>query len=380
MADEAEVLKLLVETACHLVPTGQVAGWAYDPAAARLRLAGSCGISPAADSFLPTDSPSAQQALREGCAYNCPVAPLDPLHFPGFDCISLWRLGTAEHPLGLLAVGHAPADELPFRSLTSLSALAAIALAAVRRVAELEQIETNRAQVMHVTTHELRSPLAVAQTLVRNVVKGYAGPLTEKQKDVFTRISNQLDRMEALVNDLLDLAASRSISLQALEPTMLNAAVGRAVLVLSPNAEEKRVSLTFRPCREELIVLATEDGLDRIFVNLIGNAIKYTPAGGQVTVSFSRGDDCVAVAVSDTGMGIPAEAMAHLFQEFYRAPNVRAANITGTGLGLVIVKELVQRFHGEIHVESELGKGSTFTVTLPLFYRSSGGETLPSQI
>ncbi len=370
MADEAEILKLLVETACHLAPTAQVAGWAYDPAAAQLSLAAS-STAPAAERFLLTESSSAQQALREGNTCNCPITPREPLRFPGSDRISLWRLGDAEHPLGLLAVGHTIADELPLQALTSLSALAGIALAAARRAAELEQIEANRAQVMHVTTHELRSPLAVAQTLIRNVVKGYAGPLTEKQRDVFGRISNQLDRMEGLVNDLLDLAASRSISSQALEPTMLNAAVGRAVLVLSPNAEEKGVNLTFRPCREELIVLATEDGLDRIFVNLIGNAIKYTPAGGQVTVSFSRGDDYVTVAVSDTGMGIPAEAMAHLFQEFYRAPNVRAANITGTGLGLVIVKELVQRFHGEIHVESELGKGSTFTVVFPL-YRAPG--------
>lgn len=370
MADEAEILKLLVETACHLVPTGQVAGWAYDPATVRLKLAPGYRISPAIDSFLPTDSPSAQQALQEGSAHNCPITPLDPLYVSGFDRISLWRLGTSERPMGLLAVSHAAADKLPFQALTSLNVLAATALAAVRHAAELGQIEANRAQVMYVTTHELRSPVAVAQTLVRNVVKGYAGPLTQKQKDVFIRISNQLDRMEALVNDLLDLAASRSISSQALEPTMLNAAVGRAVLALSPAAEEKGIALTFRPCREELIVLATEDGLDRIFVNLIGNAIKYTPAGGQVTVSFSRGNNCVTVAVSDTGIGIPAEAMTHLFQEFYRAPNVRAANITGTGLGLVIVKELVQRFQGEIAVESELGKGSTFTVTFPLYHTS----------
>ncbi len=373
MAHEAEILKLLVETACHLMPTAQVAGWVYDDAAGLLRLVGSRGISPATDSFPPGDSPSAGKALLEGSALNWPTTSSDPLHIPGVVLTSAWRLGTTEHPLGLLAIGHATPDELPHQALTSLCALATTALVAARRAAELEQIEASRAQVMHVTTHELRSPVAVAQTLVRNVVKGYAGPLTAKQKDVFTRISNQLDRMEALVNDLLDLAASRSISAQALEPTMLNAAVGRAVLLLSPSAEEKGIALTFRPCREELTVLATEDGLDRIFVNLIGNAIKYTPPGGQVTVSFSRSDDQATVSVSDTGMGIPAEAMAHLFQEFYRAPNVRAANITGTGLGLVIVKELVQRFHGEVHVASELGKGSTFAVTLPL-YRSPGSQ------
>ncbi len=367
MADEAEVLKLLVEAACHLAPTGQVTGWVYDPAAVRLRLASSCGKPPATNSFLPADSPAAQQALRQGSAHKYPITSLDPLHIPGIDCISVWRLGTAEHPLGLLAIGHSPVETLPFEALTALSALGTVALAAVRHAAELQQIEANRAQFFHVTTHELRSPVAVAQTLVRNVVKGYAGPLTERQQDVFSRISNQLDRLEGLVNDLLDLAASRSIATQALEPTMLNAAVGRAVLLLSPGAEEKGVSLIFRPCYEELVVRATEDGLDRIFVNLISNAIKYTPSGGQVTVSFSRSDGTVTVTVADTGMGIPAEAMTHLFQEFYRAPNVRAANITGTGLGLVIVKELVDKFHGEINVESELGKGSTFTVTFPLY-------------
>lgn len=136
--------------------------------------------------------------------------------------------------------------------------------------------------------------------------------------------------------------------------------------MLSPGAEEKGGSLTFRPCREALLIRATDDGLDRILVNLISNAIKYTPAGGQVTVAFQRSNGHAVVTVSDTGMGIPVEAMAHLFQEFYRAPNVRAAKITGTGLGLVIVKDLVDKFHGKIHVESELGKGSTFTVTFPL--------------
>ncbi|MGQ9841619.1 MAG: ATP-binding protein, partial [Anaerolineae bacterium] len=369
--DEAEVLKQLVAVACHLVPTGQVAAWLYDPAQTRLKLAAGQGPSPAAKDFSLTDSPVAQQALSQGVAQNCSPTLADPLCAPSLTLTSAWRLGVAGHPLGLLTIGHSATDTPPAEALAALSGLATAALTAIRRAAEWQQIDTSRAQFIRVTTHELRSPVAVAQTLIRNVVKGYAGPLTDKQKDVFTRISNQLDRLEGLVNDLLDLAASRSIADQALEPTLLNAAVGRAVLVLSPGAEEKGVSLTFRPCREELLIRATDDGLDRVFVNLISNAIKYTPAGGQVTVAFQRSNGHAVVTVSDTGMGIPAEAMAHLFQEFYRAPNVRAANITGTGLGLVIVKELVDKFHGKIHVESELGKGSTFTVTFPLLEPSN---------
>jgi two-component system phosphate regulon sensor histidine kinase PhoR len=125
------------------------------------------------------------------------------------------------------------------------------------------------------------------------------------------------------------------------------------------------VALVLRPCRDELVVRATEEGLDRIFVNLVGNAIKYTPAGGEVTVLPCGSGGEISVAVTDTGIGIPPEALPHLFEEFYRAPNARAAKITGTGLGLAIVKELVDRYGGRIEVESRLGEGSTFTVTLP---------------
>jgi signal transduction histidine kinase len=119
------------------------------------------------------------------------------------------------------------------------------------------------------------------------------------------------------------------------------------------------------------VVWVTEDGLDRIFVNLVGNAVKYTPSGGEVVVSLGQKEDEVQVMVADTGIGIPQEALTHLYEEFYRAPNARAVNAVGTGLGLAIVKELVDRYGGKIAVESALGKGTSFTVTFPL-YRPTG--------
>jgi signal transduction histidine kinase len=107
----------------------------------------------------------------------------------------------------------------------------------------------------------------------------------------------------------------------------------------------------------------------------VGNAVKYTPTGGRVTVSMCQAGGEIQVAVTDTGIGIPPEALPHLFEEFYRAPNARALNAVGTGLGLAIVKELVDRYKGRITVESTPGKGSTFTVVLPA-YRLAGQEDL----
>jgi len=233
----------------------------------------------------------------------------------------------------------------------------------------LAALEAAQARFIQVATHELRAPVTVAQSLVRGVLKGYAGEMTEKQADVFGRISRRLDGLESLINDLLDLAAGKAPQLAEREgPVLLNASVGRAVLLLQPRAEEKGLALRLEPCREPLIVWGTEEGLDRIFANLVSNAVKYTPSGGAVTITVRKADDQAQVEVADTGIGIPQEALPHLFEEFYRAPNARALDETGTGLGLAIVKDLVERYRGRIEVESKLGQGSTFTVTLPLFY------------
>ncbi len=371
MSGTTEALESLSAAVRCIVPPGAISAWELNPSAAQLTLTCPQGSPTAIVACAVTDSPLAQKALADGSASAAPdPAVADPLltHLDGM-ALAL-RLGTVEQPRGLLLIHTAAPHTFTPEEITTLQALCrlgSVALGAAQRATELARVDAGRDQFIHVTTHELRSPLAVSQTLIRNVVKGYAGQLTDKQKDVFTRISGQLDRLEGLVNDLLDLAASRAIGAEALMSVMLNAAVGRAVLLLSPHAEEKGVVLVLQPCREELVVAATEDGLDRIFVNLVGNAIKYTPAGGQVTVSVIRSEAQAAVTVADTGLGIPAEAMTHLFEEFYRAPNVRAANITGTGLGLVIVKELVVRFHGQIDVQSEEGKGASFTVHLPRF-------------
>jgi signal transduction histidine kinase len=358
-------LDLLLATAQAIMSADAGAVWLLDNAADTLTLAASQGIP---EGLLPrqvifSEQIEDQQAVADGVSHTASAAAPFParLHL---------RLGPPSRPLGALhlyASASAAFGAEHIRRAQALVDLAAAFLAAEQKAAALARLEASQAEFIHVTTHELRSPIAVSQTLVRNVVKGYAGALTEKQQHVFSRISAQLDHLESLVNDLLDLAASRAHSARVLGPVALNGPVGRAVLLLQPRAEEKGVALEYRACRDEIVVVATEDGLDRILVNLVGNAVKYTPGGGQVTVGLCQTGDEVFVTVADTGIGIPAEALPHLFDEFYRAPNARAANIVGTGLGLAIAKQLVELYHGTINVESVVGAGTTFTVILPAY-------------
>lgn len=251
--------------------------------------------------------------------------------------------------------------------LKPLADLGAAATALARALEVQEAGKADMVRFIHVATHELRSPVVSAQSLVLGVLRGYAGGLTDKQAEVLARIRRRLEFLERLINNLLDLAASQSTALEARGAVLVNASVGRTVLFLQPRAEEKDVTLTYHGCCDDLTVRGTDDGLDRVFVNLVGNAIKYTPPGGRVDVWLRRVDQEVQVEVTDTGIGIPEDALSHLFEEFYRAPNVKALDEVGTGLGLTIVKDLVDRYGGRIEVESTVGQGTTFTVTFPLF-------------
>jgi len=252
--------------------------------------------------------------------------------------------------------------------LRPLADLGAAAIVAIRTSTKMGALEASKAQFIRVATHELRAPVSVAQSLVRGVLKRYAGELTNQQVEVFTRISRRLDGLESLINDLLDLAAGQATGLAEEGPVALNASIGRVMLLLQPRGEEKGLNMTLRPCRNQLVVRATEEGLDRIFVNLVSNAVKYTPSGGTVTVSVQQVDGQAQVEVTDTGIGIPEEALPHLFEEFYRAPNAKKLAEVGTGLGLAIVKNLVERYDGRIQVKSVINEGTTFTVTLPLVF------------
>lgn len=221
--------------------------------------------------------------------------------------------------------------------------------------------------IMHVITHELRSPVQVTSSLLNVLSRGYVGELNDKQADLVDRARRRIQLLEALVDDLLDLAAGKAnVPVRAERgPVALSEMLRGVCARYEALAEEKDLSVRCECPDDGLIVCGDKEELDRIFDNLVSNAVKYTQVGG-VELRAERTDGWVRIAVADTGIGIPEDALPRLFQEFFRARNAKALQETGTGLGLVIVKDLVERYDGQIEVESVEGKGTTITVLLPL--------------
>ena len=238
--------------------------------------------------------------------------------------------------------------------------------ALVRQQAEkLDQFKSSFATMV---AHELRSPVAGVQSLVRTLLRGMAGGLTDQQTEVLTRVETRLDFLLHLINDLLALAASKSLDDEKpLQPVAVQAVLQRVLDRFSEEARGKQIEITQNVSASPLVVCAAEDGLDSILRNLIGNAFKYTPAAGRVSVDCdSDGVDAI-LRVADTGIGISKEDLAHIGEEFFRAKNAHLQGFPGTGLGMSIVKQYVNRFEGEINIASEEGHGTTFTIKLPLW-------------
>lgn len=233
----------------------------------------------------------------------------------------------------------------------------------------LQTLDEMKRKFVLMVTHELRSPVGVVRSLLRTIVGGYAGPLTDLQQDMLSRALRRADFLQTLIDDLLDMASSKSglHSPQTRSDVDLAALLQRLVERYRIPAQEKNLQLTLHlPESGSLVVRANGDELDRAFNNLISNAVKYTPGGGAVTVRAELSAAHVMVSVRDTGIGIPEEALPHLFEEFYRAPNAKATVQEGTGLGLVITRDIITRYGGAIEVQSRVNEGTTFLVRLPL--------------
>jgi signal transduction histidine kinase len=228
---------------------------------------------------------------------------------------------------------------------------------------EAERLNEYKSTFLLLVTHELRSPVSGAQSLVRILRRGLAGELTPQQAEVLSRVEIRLDGLLDLINDLLALAAGKAMPAdQPLEAVPVQPVIRRVIESFTDEAKNKQVMIKYPSPGKPLSAWGTEDGLDTILRNLIGNALKYTPPGGKVEVTALKEGDCVKVSVADSGMGIPEEDLPHIWDEFFRAKNAHRSGIIGTGLGLSIVKQFVDRFGGQVGATSSLGKGTTFTV------------------
>jgi signal transduction histidine kinase len=301
----------------------------------------------------------------------------DRLQYPdvvkaeGINTILYVRLPGKTRPLGLMRAysnrPHAFTHE-DARFLATIAAQGAGAIENALSFQALRQLDAEKSKFVRLVTHELRSPVSGAQTMLKMMLEGYAGELNAKGLEFIKLVERRLTTLQLLIDDLLELAAGRSgLEVEEPRPLVVGEVLQQAVGQIEPQAVEKHqeLTLTCGPCCQQLEVVATPTGMMRILTNLIGNAVKYTPKHGQVTITASRSDHQVAIEVRDTGIGIPEASLPKLFTEFFRAPNAKAVE-TGTGLGLVIAKDMVDRFGGTLSVRSLEGQGTTFTVCLPI--------------
>jgi signal transduction histidine kinase len=250
--------------------------------------------------------------------------------------------------------------------LLNLANLGAVAIENARSYSELEELNKERTWFARTTHHQLRAPLAAIQGVLDALP--YAGPLNEKQLDLIARSSRRITDAFDMIRDLLDLAAAqRPLDDQNRQPVALEEALQRAIETGRERARAKGVNFAVELPKEPLEVLGYETDIDRIFSNLIDNAIKYTPADGNVEFNVERSDGEIQFEVRDNGIGIGANEQERIFEGFYRTQSAKATGEIGTGLGLSIVKRLVERMGGSLRLQSEPGVGTAFTVVLHTF-------------
>ena len=232
-------------------------------------------------------------------------------------------------------------------------------------VTHLRKLETVRQDFVANVSHELKTPLAAIQATVETLLDG-AMHDTDHNVRFLERIRESADRLHRLVQDLLTLGRIESSQAPLdLEPIALQAAVDACISRHAQRAQTKDLRLIPQPAQEPVAALADEEALAEILDNLVDNAIKYTPAGGTITLSWLGDNGEAILQVADTGVGIPEKDLPRIFERFYRVDKARSRELGGTGLGLSIVKHLVQALHGGIAVESQLGEGTTFTIRVP---------------
>ena len=239
-----------------------------------------------------------------------------------------------------------------------------------------QELEMQRIQVEETTrlkseflsnmSHELRTPLNSINALSHVLIRQASHKLSAEENEYLIVVERNGKRLLALINDILDLSKVEAgkIELQP-RPLSLNALINQVADNLQPLVKQKNIAMTFESPGESIDIETDESRLDQVLVNVIGNAVKFTDKGG-VTISLSKDEKAIHIEVKDTGIGISQDAIPYIFDEFRQVDGSTSRSYEGTGLGLAIANKLVHALHGKIAVESTLGKGSAFTISLPL--------------
>jgi PAS domain S-box-containing protein len=248
-----------------------------------------------------------------------------------------------------------------------------------RDVTHEREVDRMKTEFVSLVSHELRTPLTSIKGFTEMILDGDAGEINEEVEEFLGIVFNNAERLVALVNDLLDISRIESGRIQLKsEKVDIHEIVRNAVDTMQQKIKEKDQTLVVKIDPAIQNVLGDKDKLVQVLTNYLSNAYKYTQAGGALQIDVSRQGEFVLVAVSDNGFGISPEDQQRLFTRFYRVDNSMTREVGGTGLGLSIVKQLIEIMGGEIGVRSALGKGSTFSFTVPLFPEDTIRESEPT--
>ncbi len=231
---------------------------------------------------------------------------------------------------------------------------------------ELEKADKEKMLFFRFVSHELKSPIIAVQSAINVVLDVMDINIKPKARDMLERGRKRTVQMIEILKDLVSLSYDEKDEKHEPELVVPCEHIPEFIDYYRPIAEEKNIQLIETVCKQRKGFQLDKFVFEKIITNMISNAVRYTPNGGVVTIKTDLDDNYWYLMISDTGIGIPKEEQKQIFKEFYRAGNAKKFEAVGTGLGMSIIKKMVEQENGEIFVESEIGKGSTFTVRFPL--------------
>jgi signal transduction histidine kinase len=344
----------------------------------RLRLSAAYGLS---DTYLqkgdvdPAKSPVDQSALLGWSVQVPDVSDATAFQYPeevlreGIRSVVVAPMllrGTAIGVLRLYTAERREFDDEDIGFLMAIASQGAVAIENARAYRHLEELEEAKAKFVFLVLHELKAPVASLRSSLSILEEGFLGEMDERKRSLVARMVRRVAGLQDLLKDLMELGSMKGRVPGRASGTAELCGVVRGVLErVSSEAERKHVRIDTVIPEAAVTVAGNAEDLDKIVGNLVENAVKYTPDGGLVSVTLVSDKNRARLVCRDSGIGISEDAVGHVFVEFYRAGNAKQF-AEGTGLGLSLVKRLVDMYHGEIEVASKIGEGSTFTVSLPV--------------